>query len=250
MDIATTLSAFVELGATWVLWMLLALSVAALSVIIERLVFLASTREDVGALKIETLQLLDRHGLQRALQRLEEKPSSEARLAAATLADGDRSAPPRDAGFTRRALERLGAARAQERLRLERGVFFLGTLAAAAPFVGLLGTVIGIVAAFHELALSEGRLTGALMSEIGEALVATAVGLLVALPALAAFNGLQRVIQVRITRGDAFARETLAYLAGRVALVGGATPSGRATPNGGALQPAPAASSDEREGAR
>lgn len=222
MDITTTLSAFVELGARWVLWMLVGLSVAALSVIIERIVFLAATREDVGSLKREVQQLLDRQGVNRALQRLDERPSSEARLAAAALRDA-RPAAARDPGFPRRALERLGAARAEERLRLERGVAFLGTLAAAAPFVGLLGTVIGIVAAFHQLALSQGRLTGALMSEIGEALVATAVGLLVALPALAAFNGLQRVIQVRITRGEAFARETLTHWASRLEAIAGAT---------------------------
>ncbi len=224
MDITTTLSAFVELGARWVLWMLVGLSVAALSVIIERIAFLAATREDVGSLKMEIQQLLDRHGVNRALQRLDERPSSEARLAAATLRDA--RAAVRDQGFSRRALERLGAARAAERLRLERGVPFLGTLAAAAPFVGLLGTVIGIVAAFHQLALSQGRLTGALMSEIGEALVATAVGLLVALPALAAFNGLQRVIQVRITRGEAFARETLAHWVSRFDAVAEASSPG------------------------
>lgn len=207
MDVVTTISAFVELGARWVLWLLIALSVAGLAVIVERALFLFGTRDDLDALRKDVGTHLgaeasanERASL--ALRRLDESPSTEARLAASVLrSDGGKSSE-----------DRLTAERSLERIRLERGVSFLGTLATAAPFVGLLGTVIGIVAAFHQLAASQGRLTGALMSEIGEALVATAVGLLVALPALAAFNTFQRIIQVRITRGDALAREALARL--------------------------------------
>lgn len=209
MDITTTLSAFVELGARWVLWMLLGLSVAALAVLLERLLFFASTREDVDELQQDTERLLERQGLDEAVRHLDERPSCEARLTAAALRELP-TGPHRTTDSSRRAIERLSVARSLERLRLERGVSFLGTLAAAAPFVGLLGTVIGIVAAFRELAQSQGRLTGALMSEIGEALVATAVGLLVALPALGAFNVLQRLIHVRLVRGDAIARAVLA----------------------------------------
>lgn len=209
MDITTTLSAFMELGARWVLWMLIGLSVAGLAIIFERIFFFASTREDVTALRSETSELLARQGAQAVVRRLEQKPSTEARLAAAVFVDDSLAA---GGDRFRDSVERLTAARALERMRLERGVSFLGTLAAAAPFVGLLGTVIGIVAAFHQLAASQGRLTGALMNEIGEALVATAVGLLVALPALAAFNALQRVIHLRLTRGEAFAREALMRL--------------------------------------
>ncbi len=207
MDVVTTLSAFVELGARWVLWLLIALSVAGLAVIVERALFLVGTREKVSELRAELASHIEASStrpsaLGLALRRLSESPSTEARLTAAALRGGSSTG----------ALARVDAERALERLRLERGVSFLGTLATAAPFVGLLGTVIGIVAAFHQLAQSQGRLTGALMSEIGEALVATAVGLLVALPALAAFNAFQRIIVVRLTRGEALARETLATL--------------------------------------
>lgn len=208
MDITTIFSAFMDLGARWVLWMLIGLSVAGLAVILERLFFFASTREDLAGLRAETADLLSRHGPAAVVRRLEEKPSTEARLAAAVFTGEPLDPGPHPDRF-RASLERLTTARALERMRLERGLSFLGTLAAAAPFVGLLGTVIGIVAAFHQLAASQGRLTGALMNEIGEALVATAVGLLVALPALAAFNALQRMIHVRLTRGEAFAREAM-----------------------------------------
>lgn len=207
MDLVTTLSAFVELGARWVLWLLIALSVAGLAIIVERTLFLLGTRDDLATLRKEVSAHLgiEKSAFERAtlaIRRLEASPSTEARLTAAALR----------AEASSGGLGQLEAERALERLRLERGVSFLGTLATAAPFVGLLGTVIGIVAAFHQLAASQGRLTGALMSEIGEALVATAVGLLVALPALAAVSTFQRVIQVRITRGDALAREAILRL--------------------------------------
>jgi biopolymer transport protein ExbB len=81
--------------------------------------------------------------------------------------------------------------------------------------VGLLGTVVGIIGAFHQLDASGGQLTQGLMAEIGEALVATAVGLLVALPAVAAFNAFQRAITVRLAQGDALGRQFIAQLFAR-----------------------------------
>ena len=92
----------------------------------------------------------------------------------------------------RRRGGRRGARRAaiveQERLRYERGLAFLGTLGNNAPFVGLFGTVLGIIRAFHDLAGNSLQGSQAVMAGIAEALVATAVGLLVALPAVATYN--------------------------------------------------------------
>jgi len=70
-----------------------------------------------------------------------------------------------------------------QRIQYERGLAYLGTLGSNAPFIGLFGTVMGIVRAFHDLARSSAALgTQAVMAGIAEALVATAVGLLVAIP--------------------------------------------------------------------
>src|SRR5690606_30093540 len=76
MDITTTLSAFMELGARWVLWMLIGLSVAGLAVIFERIFFFASTREDVTALRAETSELFARQGAEAVVRRLEQRPST------------------------------------------------------------------------------------------------------------------------------------------------------------------------------
>jgi biopolymer transport protein ExbB len=97
------------------------------------------------------------------------------------------------------------------RQAMEKNLIYLGSLGNTAPFVGLLGTVIGIIGAFHQLAQGVGQVSAGLMAEIGEALVATAVGLLVALPAVACHNLFQRVIATRVGRADALGREVLAH---------------------------------------
>ena len=95
---------------------------------------------------------------------------------------------------------------------MERRLAFLGTLGANAPFIGLLGTVIGIIRAFAELNEAAGKVTAGLMTEVGEALVATAIGIMVAIPAIAVFNAFQRMIKTRIARAESLGREVLAYL--------------------------------------
>jgi biopolymer transport protein ExbB len=205
MEIDQALTAFTMLGARWVLWLLLALSVAGVTVVIERTVFLVMSRDDVGRLQAELRRLLLAGDLERARRRLEESPSFEARIAAAGLqARGPGSAEERMAGES-----------AIARLRMEQSLTYLGTLGSNAPFVGLLGTVIGIIGAFHQLGAGVGQVSSGLMAEIGEALVATAIGLVVALPAVASYNVFQRIIKARLGRADALGREVLAYFKGR-----------------------------------
>jgi biopolymer transport protein ExbB len=100
-------------------------------------------------------------------------------------------------------------------MHMERNLAFLGTVGNNAPFVGLLGTVIGIIRAFHSLDESQGKITAGLMADIGEALVATAIGILVALPAVAAFNYFQRLIKTRLARGSALGSHIVSYLLAR-----------------------------------
>ncbi len=202
MDITRASNALVALGATWILWLLVALSIAALAVIIERCVFLLSTRDDADALRKELDHHLGKSDVDAARKRLEESPSAEAKIVAAGLR----------AASSAEAEERMTAESQAQRLRMEQHLSYLGTLGSNAPFVGLLGTVIGIIAAFRELDASGGSLSTGLMSEIGEALVATATGLLVALPAVATYNIFQRLIQVRVARGETLGRELLAHL--------------------------------------
>lgn len=110
---------------------------------------------------------------------------------------GERMVFYRRAEQNRKALRAALADDGEEGLRvhLERNLTILASIGSNAPFIGLFGTVLGIIRAFHELS---GDLTGGadvVMGAISEALVATAVGIFVAIPALAAYNGFMRKVE-------------------------------------------------------
>ena len=99
-------------------------------------------------------------------------------------------------GRSRRDLEELlQSKRLEERQKLERFLAVLGTLGNIAPFIGLFGTVVGIIKAFRDLALAGGGGPSVVAKGIAEALVATAAGLLVAIPAVVIYNYYMRRVK-------------------------------------------------------
>ncbi|MDZ7289321.1 MAG: MotA/TolQ/ExbB proton channel family protein [candidate division KSB1 bacterium] len=84
--------------------------------------------------------------------------------------------------------ELMEAAALEEKLKLERYLSILGTLGNVAPFIGLFGTVVGIIRAFHDLAVSGSGGPSVVSAGIAEALITTAAGLVVAIPAVIAYN--------------------------------------------------------------
>jgi biopolymer transport protein ExbB/TolQ len=104
-----------------------------------------------------------------------------------------------------------GAAR-KERARYERRLNFLATVASNAPFIGLFGTVLGIIRAFKDLSSNMAEASGAVMGGIAEALIATAVGLLVAIPAVIAFNYLKGRVKDIADDGNLLCATLLASL--------------------------------------
>jgi biopolymer transport protein ExbB len=203
----------VGLGAGWVLILMLVLSVISLAIMLERGWLYWSLRDDVPSLMRDLGRLLRVGDLDGARRRLEASPSAEAAVVIAGIVE---------AGMGHEAAEEamLGAS-ALQRLKLEKRLIFLGTVGNNAPFIGLLGTVIGIVGAFDELGKQKNASLSAaasqiapeaVMSNIAEALVATAVGLLVAIPAVAAFNTFQRVVRTTLSNTDALTHVLLAHL--------------------------------------
>jgi biopolymer transport protein ExbB len=89
-----------------------------------------------------------------------------------------------------------------ERTRLEQGLTVLATLGSNAPFIGLFGTVLGIIQAFGALGAQQNQ-TADIMVGISEALIATAVGLFVAIPAVVAFNYFSRQLRVLLVNSEA-----------------------------------------------
>ena len=94
------------------------------------------------------------------------------------------------------------------------GLGFLGTLGSNAPFLGLFGTVVGIIKAFADLGVGTAKGAGAsaVMSGLSEALVATAVGIFVAIPAVVAFNAFNRELKAAVGRAEAIAHALAAHL--------------------------------------
>jgi biopolymer transport protein ExbB len=186
------------------MWLLVGLSVVGLAIILERIYFFAATRDDIDKLRSDLLGLLKKGQLSDARKRLQQSRSFEAMVALSALESADDGAEA--------ATERMQGEQQIVRIHMERNLAFLGTVGANAPFVGLLGTVIGIIRSFHSLDQSQGKVTAGLMADIGEALVATAIGILVALPAVAAFNYFQRVIKARVARGSALGSHVVSHL--------------------------------------
>jgi biopolymer transport protein ExbB len=143
---------------------------------------------------------------------LERSPSAEAAVVVAGLLEADRGA--------KAAEEAMEGAMALQRMKLERRLAFLGTLGNNAPFIGLFGTVIGVVEAFEQLGKQStvAAKTAAVaapqevMAAIAEALVATAVGLAVAIPAVAAYNYYQRLSKSVLANTSALSHVLLSYL--------------------------------------
>lgn len=190
MDIVEELLKVALLGSAWVLYLLLALSVVSIGLILERTVFFIRNgrggeglRESVAA----ALESGDDLAVERALIT---SGTVEGRVVAGGWAFRD--------GGSDAVQNGIESELSRARHELEKGSNYLGTVGNNAPFIGLAGTVIGVIDAFQELGSASARngAMGNVMSGIAEALVATGVGLFVALPAVIAYN----VVQTRIGR--------------------------------------------------
>jgi biopolymer transport protein ExbB len=197
---------FRNLGAGWVMWLLLGLSVLSVAIMIERALFFA--RHSFGSIDDVVRRLAD-GDLDGAVRLVGDRRGLEAEV----MRQGAKAAP-RGADAVE---EMIDATIVRERLRYERFLSFLGTLGNNAPFIGLFGTVLGIVEAFAALAANAqaGAVTeGAanIMSGVSEALVATAVGLLVALPAVAINNLFGRWLKTIIARAEVIGHALASHL--------------------------------------
>jgi biopolymer transport protein ExbB/TolQ len=175
------------LGSAWVMYLLLMLSVASIGVMIERWAFFRKFGRGGDELCDALLDLLEAGDQEAAEGLLGRHPSIEADVLHAAfrwLHGGPEAfSLAVDGEMTKR------------RRDLERGMTLLGTLGNNAPFVGLLGTVIGVIVAFADLANGSSKVNmDKVMGGIAEALIATGVGLFVAIPAVVAYNFFQKKI--------------------------------------------------------
>jgi biopolymer transport protein ExbB len=197
MHIAEHILAFTLLGSEWVLWLLVLLSILSVTIMVERAIAMSGRLVDYEALTSKLQEKIAAGDLEAARALLGEPKSPEVRVALLGLEQLSRGTTP--------AVEAMMSARSRERLALEKNLGILGTLGNNAPFIGLFGTVLGIIKAFADLSKNQGGGAAVVMAGIAEALVATAVGLLVALPAVVAFNIFQGRIRRTMGRVDTMA---------------------------------------------
>src|SRR5215831_18547361 len=189
-------------SAEWVLWILAALSVLSIALMLERLTYFASHRLPDSA---ELASQLARGEFEAAKRTLGQRKGMEASVIRDALA-----AIPQGPDTVEQV---IASAIARERPQYERSLSFLGTLGNNAPFIGLFGTVLGIIRAFHDLGRTVIRgsaIQQTVMTGISEALVATAVGLAVAIPAVVAFNAFNRWLKTMTARTEAMAHALIA----------------------------------------
>ena len=175
------------LGSSWVMYALLLSSVFSITAIVDRWWFFRRQNEDANDLGDRVCDRLDANDEYGALEELAASKTIEA----AVLVRAFRRIHGGADAFADAVEGELG----RKRKELERGMNLLGTLGSNAPFIGLLGTVIGVIEAFSHLGAGQDKASmGNVMGGIAEALVATGVGLFVAIPAVVAFNVFQRKI--------------------------------------------------------
>ncbi len=174
-------------GGGWVLWLMIFLSIVSFGIMLERAIFFFVRRDDIDALTDRMRKALGEPNRKEALRALFSKSASIEAAVLRNSVDWLESGPE---SFH----EVVDAELAKQRRDLERGTVYLGTLGNNAPFLGLVGTVLGVIQAFQQLGNQNKEAMGNVMVGIAEALIATGVGLCVALPAVVAFNIVNRSI--------------------------------------------------------
>src|SRR3954464_1362353 len=178
------------LGASWVMYLMIFLSVISIGQMVERWLFYFKHDQNADDLEEQLMQLLeagDREGAEALLDEMKAR-SFEAETIRPALKYLD--AGPE--AFT----DCVDAEFVKVRQDCERGMNLLATLGNNAPFIGLMGTVIGVIISFQKLGQSQGANSmSSVMGGIAEALVSTGVGLFLALPAVVAYNVLSKKVE-------------------------------------------------------
>lgn len=189
-----------------VMWFMVALSVVSIALIIERALFFTLNRGNVRSMASELNKLFLAGDYEKARLIVKSAKGFEAAQLSAAL---------EVAHLGTHAVEEAAMSAAKvERLRYERFLAFLGTVGNNAPFIGLFGTVLEIISALFEMGTQSGGNVGAgaVMAKLSAALAATAIGLLVALPAVASFNYFNRRIKTLQTGAEALVHVLVAHL--------------------------------------
>ena len=183
------------IGTAWVLWLLVALSVVSITIMLERTLFFLRMRLNFPEFTQQLTKRLIDGDIEGAKQLCANRPAIEAQVVMRGFEYRERGPKA-----MRESMEGFLIGNKQI---LDRGLMVLGTLGNNAPFIGLFGTVVGIIMAFKDLATNPAGGPSVVMAGISESLVSTAIGLVVAIPAVIAYNAFNRVVKRRIANSEA-----------------------------------------------
>lgn len=202
--IVGTLMSLPIFEAEWVLWLLIILSFISVAVMVERFLFYKKRSVDADAIRAKLDALLGAGDYAAAAEYLGGFDSFETNVTLFGLQQYERGPDAVE--------DLLKGAETKEKLRYQARLSFLATVGSNAPFIGLFGTVLGIIRAFGDLSVSMDNAGGSVMAGISEALIATAVGLLVAIPAVIAYNAFAGKVKSIAGNGELLARTLLSHL--------------------------------------
>src|SRR5688572_23158294 len=207
MDLTPYFLDFALLGASWVLILLVILSIVSVGVMIERAMWFANRDTDTDKLAREIKGAIERDEVEHLASRYATSPAIPVQVALRGLAERAKGAEA--------VAEAMLGEKARWRRTAEKNLVILGTLGNNVPFIGLFGTVLGVIKAFDDLKRKTADSEDKVMGAIAEALVATAVGLLVAIPAVIAFNYFNRRLRIVLGGADEIAHAVLAQIHGK-----------------------------------
>jgi len=190
--------------SSFTLVILLLCSVLALFAFIERWWYLRKCKIDTGKFMEKIELFIEKNAYDEAVTHCDKNPVPLSNVIRVGIIN--RKKDKADIG------ELMESKKMEERVKMDSWLGILGTLGNASPFIGLFGTVVGIIKAFQDLAKSGSGGPTIVAAGIAEALIATAGGLVVAIPCVVSYNYFQRKIKVMNVEIDVAMKRLLVYL--------------------------------------
>jgi len=239
MQLSKAFVEFAQLGADWVLLLLIVLSVLSVGVMIDRFLWFRRRDTEIESFNREIRGAFERDEIDRLQTKHRDDPAIAVQVALRGLAERERGA--------KAVAEAMHGERTRWRRTADRNLIILGTLGNNVPFIGLFGTVLGVMSAFVELKTNTAEAQANTLDLIAEALAATAVGLMVAIPAVVAYNYFTRRLRFALSGADEVAHQVLALLYGAERDAAGGGARAAAGPAKAAAGPAKAAEAAPKE---
>jgi biopolymer transport protein ExbB len=192
------------LRSSFTMIILMACSVVALTFIFERFLFFKHTSIDAERFFMKIKEAFRNEGIEKAISVCNTSLSPLAAVVKSGLEESDKKSEV--------AAEMMDAMAIEQRTKLEKNLSILGTLGNIAPLIGLFGTVVGIIRAFHSLSVSGSAGPSVISAGIAEALVTTAAGLVVAVPAVVFYNYYLRRVETVMNEIESVSKKVLVLM--------------------------------------